>query len=98
MADLTARLVAEGTPSAEGDEAPIAAAHGAHHLAVALVVATIVAREAGSPGVAGIVGTALGVAASPLREAPMPDGYSAALREKERAEYRLPQSGSTSSL
>ncbi|WP_206784784.1 DUF6461 domain-containing protein [Amycolatopsis sp. MtRt-6] len=96
VADLTARLVAGETLTAEGDEAAIAAAHGAHHLAIALVAATIAAREAGSPGVAGIVGTALGVAANLLRAAPMPDGYAAALREKERAEYRLPQSGSTS--
>ncbi|MEV5712595.1 DUF6461 domain-containing protein [Amycolatopsis mediterranei] len=98
VADLTAGLVADDRllPTAEGDEAGIAAAHGAGHLAIALVTATIAAREAGRPGAAGIVGTALGVAANLLRARPMPDGYAAALREKQRAEYRLPQSGSTS--
>ncbi len=95
VADLTAGLVARARLTAEGDEAAIAAAHGAGHLAIALVTATIAAREAGRPGVAGIVGTALGVAASLLRSAPVPEGYAAALREKERAEYLLPQSGST---
>ncbi|MEV7098665.1 DUF6461 domain-containing protein [Amycolatopsis sp. NPDC051045] len=99
VAELTAGLAAGDALApfltAEGDEAAIAAAHGAAHLAIALVTATIAAREAGSPGVAGIVGTALGVAASLLRSAPMPAGYEAALREKQRAEYRLPQSGGT---
>ncbi|MGW4064619.1 DUF6461 domain-containing protein [Amycolatopsis sp. NPDC004747] len=93
VAKLTADLTAGTT--AEGDEAAIAAAHGAHHLATALVVTTIAARETGHPGVAGIVGTALGAAAVLLRSRPMPEGYAAALREKERAEYRLPQHGST---
>jgi len=95
VAESAGGLVAEIPFTTEGDEAAIAAAHGAHHLAIALVTATIVAREAGSPEVAAIVGTALGVAASRLRETPMPDGYAAALRDKERAEYRLPQHGST---
>ncbi|MET9000026.1 DUF6461 domain-containing protein [Amycolatopsis sp. NPDC004169] len=98
VADLTARAADDDrlTLASEGDEAAIAAAHGAHHLAIALVTATIVAREAGEPSTAAIVGTALGVAASLLRTRPMPGGYAAALREKERAEYRLPQHGSTS--
>ncbi|WP_410613052.1 DUF6461 domain-containing protein [Amycolatopsis sp. lyj-109] len=96
VAESTTGLAAEIPLTAEGDEAAIAAAHGAHHLAIALVTATIAAREAGSPGIAGIVGTALGAAAILLRSAPMPDGYAAALRDKQRAEYRLPQSGSTS--
>ncbi len=96
VAELTAGLVAQIPNTTEGDEAAIAAAHGAHHLAVALVTATIAARETGSPDVAAIIGTGLGVAASLLRRTPMPDGYAAALRDKERAEYRLPQSGSTS--
>ncbi|KDN17219.1 DUF6461 domain-containing protein [Amycolatopsis rifamycinica] len=96
VAELTAGVVAGARLTAEGDEAAIAAEHGAGHLAIALVIATIAAREAGHPGVAGIVGTALGVAAGLLREAPMPEGYAAALREKERAEYRLPRSGGTS--
>ncbi|MFB9688752.1 DUF6461 domain-containing protein [Amycolatopsis plumensis] len=91
VAELTAGFPAGDT--AEGDEAAIAAAHGAHHLAIALVIATIAARETGQPGVAGIVGMALGTAASLLRSRPMPDGYAAAVREKQRAEYRLPQSG-----
>lgn len=96
VAELTTGLAARIPHPVEGDEAAIAAAHGAHHLAIALVTATIVAREAGSPEISAIVGTALGVAASLLRETPMPDGYAEALRDKERAEYRLPQSGSTS--
>ncbi|WP_410573042.1 DUF6461 domain-containing protein [Amycolatopsis sp. cmx-4-61] len=98
VADLTAGLVEDTTlfRTVEGDEAAIAAAHGADHLAIALVTATIAAREAGCPDAAGIVGTALGVAANLLRTAPMPAGYAAALREKERAGYLLPQYGSTS--
>jgi hypothetical protein len=93
---LTTDLTDEIPLEIEGDEATIAATHGAHHLAIALVATTIAAREAGNPGVAGIVGTALGVAANLLRSKPMPAGYETALRDKERAEYRLPQSGSTS--
>ncbi|WP_086838788.1 DUF6461 domain-containing protein [Amycolatopsis kentuckyensis] len=93
---LTTGLADEIPLEVEGDEATIAAGHGAHHLAIALVTTTIAAREAGSPGVAGIVGTALGVTANVLRAKPMPAGYERALRDKERAEYRLPQSGSTS--
>ncbi|MDX3194901.1 DUF6461 domain-containing protein [Streptomyces sp. MN03-5084-2B] len=96
VADLTAGLVTEDRlfGSAEGDEAAIAAAHGAGHLAIALVTAAIAAREAGHPEVGGIVGTALGVAADLLRSAPMPGGYAAALLAKQRAEYRMPQLGS----
>jgi hypothetical protein len=97
VADLTAELVTDARlfRIAEGDEAAIAATHGADHLAIALVTAAIAAREAGRPEAGGIVGTALGVAANLLRSAPMPEGYAAALLEKQRAEYRLPQSGST---
>lgn len=99
VAELTAAVVADDVLApfliAEGDEAAIAAAHGAAHLAISLVTAAIAAREAGCPGAAGITGTALGVAAILLRARPMPAGYETALREKQRAEYRLPQFGST---
>ncbi|WP_370963750.1 DUF6461 domain-containing protein [Amycolatopsis sp. cg9] len=98
VADLTAGLVADDALvpflAAAGDEAAIAAAHGAGYLSIALVTTAIAAREAGQPGIAAIVGTALGVAAGLLRAAPMPAGYAEAVREKERAEYRLPRSGS----
>jgi hypothetical protein len=100
VAELAADAVAQGVPApfqtAEGDEAAIAAAHGAAHLALAVVTAAIALREAGSGGTAAIVGTALGVAAGLLRVAPMPPGYDEALVAKHRAEYRLPQTGHTS--
>ncbi|MEU7785148.1 DUF6461 domain-containing protein [Amycolatopsis sp. NPDC049159] len=99
VADLTAAVTADEALApfltAEGDEAAIAAAHGAAHLSIALVTTAIAAREAGQPGIAAIVGIALGVAAGRLRATPMPAGYAAAVREKERAEYRLPRSGTT---
>ncbi len=100
VAELTAAVAADETLApllvAEGDEGGIAAAHGAAYLSIALVTTAIAAREAGQPGVAAIVGTALGVAAGLRRAAPMPAGYAEAVREKERAEYLLPRSGSTS--
>ncbi|MBE1495298.1 hypothetical protein H4696_002398 [Amycolatopsis lexingtonensis] len=100
VADLTAAVAADEALAplltAEGDEAAIAAAHGGAYLSIALVTTAIAAREAGQPGIAAIVGTALGVAAGLLRAVPMPAGYAEAVREKERAEYRLPRSASTS--
>lgn len=77
-----------------GDEAAIAARHGAAYLALAVVVATAVLRSLGT-AVAGetaaIVGVALGVAAVVLPGVPKPAGYAAAVLAKRRAEYRLPQ-------
>ncbi|MET9260135.1 DUF6461 domain-containing protein [Amycolatopsis sp. NPDC004079] len=86
-------------PDAAGDEAEIAAQHGAAHFALAVIVSTAVLRSLGT-AVAGatpaIVGVALGAAAIVLPTVPKPRGYAAAVLAKRRAEYLLPQSSSTS--
>ena len=89
--DLIAPLLVAGP----GDEASITAGHGSAHLALAVVVATVVLREVGCPEVPAIVGTSLGVAADLLRARPLPAGYDDALLEKRRAEYLLPQRANT---
>jgi hypothetical protein len=85
-------------------EAPIAAAHGAAYLALAVAAASAVVGQWQLPGgltprmgsrAAAVVGVAMGVAALLLRESPMPAGYAAALLERIRAEYRLPARGSS---
>ncbi|MBB1151771.1 DUF6461 domain-containing protein [Amycolatopsis dendrobii] len=86
-------------PDATGDEAEIAAQHGAAHFALAVIVSTAVLRSLGT-AVAGeapaIVGVALGATAIVLPTVPKPLGYAAAVLAKRRAEYLLPQSSSTS--
>ncbi|MDQ3789929.1 MAG: DUF6461 domain-containing protein [Actinomycetota bacterium] len=90
------RHVAE-VPDATGDEAEIAARHGAAHLALSVLVSTAVLRSLGSAvaeETPAIVGVALGAAAIVLPRAPKPPGYAAAVLAKRRAEYRLPRSAS----
>jgi hypothetical protein len=88
-------------PDATGDEAAIAARHGAAHLALAVIVSTAVLRSLGT-AVAGatpaIVGAALGAAAIVVPATPKPAAYAAAVLAKRRAEYRLPASASVSAV
>ncbi|WFE41265.1 DUF6461 domain-containing protein [Micromonospora sp. WMMD998] len=83
-----------GTPAGP-DEPSIAAAHGAVHLGLAVAVAGAVVHQADPPVIveraAAVVGLAVGAAALVLREVPLPSTYAAALRERIRAEYLLPQ-------
>jgi hypothetical protein len=77
-----------------GSEAEIVAAHGRAHLALAVVVAAMVVPAADVP-VAGsdpavVVGAAVAAATQVLRARPMPDAYAAALLERRRAEYQVP--------
>ena len=80
----------------DSDEAALAASHGARHLALAVVVATIVVRPLWpfpdfpvTP--AAVIGAALGVVVPILREASMPAEYAEAARAKQRAEYLMPR-------
>jgi hypothetical protein len=77
------------------DEPRVAAAHGAAHLAVAVVTAAVVLREVPLPPMAGetltVLAVAMGAAVVRLRESPMPDGYHAAVLARARAGYRVPQ-------
>lgn len=77
---------------ASGDEAAIAARHGAAHLAVAVAVATAVLRAIGtefSTDPAAIIGVAIGVTALLLPSIPMPPAYEQALLEKRRKDYQF---------
>jgi hypothetical protein len=99
-ADLVVDLVTAlrdlaAVPDAAGDEAEIAARHGAAHLALAVVVSAAVLRSlhtvvAGNT--AAIIGVALGAAALVLPTAPKPPAYAAAALARRRAEYVLPRS------
>jgi hypothetical protein len=76
---------------ASGDEAAIAAKHGAAHLALAVAVSAAVLRAIGTPTAtapAAIIGIAIGVTALLLPEIPKPPAYEHALLEKRRAEYQ----------
>jgi hypothetical protein len=101
-ADLVVELVEAlwdkaSVPDAKGDEAEIAAQHGAAHFALAVVVSaavfgalgTVVARA--TPA---IVGVALGAVAIVLPTAPKPSAYAAAVLAKRRAEYMYPSMSS----
>jgi hypothetical protein len=84
---LTALLDLSG---AGGDEAAVAARHGAAHLALAVAVSTAVLRAIGTPVATrppAIIGVAIGVTALLLPEIPKPPAYERALLEKRRAEY-----------
>jgi hypothetical protein len=77
-------------------EAPIAAAHGAAYLALAVAAASAVLGNWQHPPLvdrpaAAVVGVAAGTAALLLRDAPMPAGYAAALQAKIRQEYQPPR-------
>ena len=102
VVDLVSALrhVAE-SPDATGDEAEIAARHGAAHLALAVLVSTAVLRSLGG-AVAGatpaIVGVALGTTAIVVPQAPKPPGYAAAVLARRRAEYVLPRSAALSAV
>lgn len=85
-------------PDATGDEAAIAARHGAAHLALAVVVSTAVLRSLGAGETPAIVGVALGAAAIVLPAVPKPSGYAAAVLARRRAEYRLPRSSAVSAV
>ncbi|GGN72408.1 hypothetical protein GCM10010112_40670 [Actinoplanes lobatus] len=89
-----ARKAARAGIGVTGDEPAIAAAHGAAHLAVAVVVAGAVVAQTAPPLVdraAATVGLALGAAVLLLRDTPMPSGYASALLDRIRAEYLLPR-------
>ncbi|WP_036559345.1 DUF6461 domain-containing protein [Nocardia brasiliensis] len=74
------------------DEAAIAAAHGASHLALGVAVAAIVLRNVGyGDDPATVVGGALTAASPLLRAAPMPAAYDAARIAKIRAGYLYPR-------
>ncbi|ONI82639.1 hypothetical protein ALI22I_42150 [Saccharothrix sp. ALI-22-I] len=86
-------------PDATGDEAEIAAQHGAAHFALAVIVSTAVLRSLGTAvggETSAIIGVALGAAAIVLPTVPKPRGYAAAVLAKRRAEYLLPRSWSPS--
>jgi hypothetical protein len=77
------------------DEDSIAASHGARYLALSVVTATVVLRSLwANVSEPAIIGTALGIAAPLLREAPMPAAYAEAELAKRRASYRMPRHGS----
>jgi hypothetical protein len=84
-ADLVAALVEAlrdkaSVPDATGDEAGIAAQHGASHFALAVVVSTAVLRSLGTKvaaDTAAIIGVALGAAAIVLPTVPKPPAYAA---------------------
>jgi hypothetical protein len=80
-----------------GDEAAVAAAHGARYVGLTVVVAAAVVRALPiRPRLfeAAVVGLALGCAHILLREVPMPDSYAAAVLAGRRADYRYPRSSS----
>jgi hypothetical protein len=81
---------------ATGDEAAIAARHGAAHLALAVIVSTAVLRSLGTAETPAIIGVALGAAALVLPTAPKPLAYAVATLAKRRAEYQLPRSSTQS--
>ncbi|WDZ83631.1 hypothetical protein [Micromonospora cathayae] len=89
----------DGVPGV-GDEATIAARHGAVHLALAVATAALVVDPRHTPAAvdreAAVVGLGTGVAALLLRETPMPPGYAAARLARIRAEYLLPRESSGS--
>jgi hypothetical protein len=88
-------------PDATGDEAQIAAQHGASHLALAVVVSTAVLRSLGTPAAAAtpaIIGAALGAAVIVLPTVAKPRAYAAAVLDKKRAEYLLPRSSTESAV
>ena len=80
------------------DEAEVAAAHGAAHLALAVSTAAAVLHRAGVHPWAtrppAVLGVAIGTAVLLLQETPMPSGYAAAILAKARAEYLLPRASS----
>lgn len=85
-------------PSDATDEASIAAAHGARHLALAVAIASAVVGQWRAPvagsRAAAVTGVGIGAAMLLLSESPMPAGYAAALLDRARAEYLLPAWGS----
>ena len=108
LAERTSTVVAElaahpriapllAVPAGAGDEAAIAARHGAGHIALAVAMAGALVEQVDAPVIvdrpAAVVGLAVGAAALLLRETAMPDAYAAAVLAKERAEYLLPRSG-----
>ncbi|MER7273058.1 DUF6461 domain-containing protein [Dactylosporangium sp. NPDC000244] len=78
-----------------GDEAAIAAAHGAAHLVLAVAVAGAVVHQVEPPVLvdpaAATVGLGLGAASALLRDTPLPAAYAGALLAKIRREYLLPR-------
>jgi hypothetical protein len=89
-------------PPSAADEASIAAAHGAAHLALAVAVANaVIGRWSPPPALvdspaAAVIGVGAGAAVIVLRDVPMPARYAAAVLEKARAEYLLPRRASGS--
>lgn len=85
-------------PSDAADEASIAVAHGARHLALAVAIASAVIGQWPAPMLgsraAAVTGVGIGAAVLLLSESPMPAGYAAALLDRARAEYLLPARGS----
>jgi len=98
-ADLVVELVEAlrelaSVPDATGDEADIAARHGAAHFALAVIVSTAVLRSLGTAvGAAtpAIIGVALGAAAIVLPTVPKPPAYAAAVVDRTRVEYQMPR-------
>lgn len=78
-------------PPGATDEASIAAAHGAAHLALAVAVANaVIGRWSPPPALAdspaaAVIGVGAGAAVILLRDVPMPARYAAAVLEKARA-------------
>jgi hypothetical protein len=103
-ADMVVELVGAlrdkaSVPDADGDEAEIAAQHGAAHFALAVVVSTAVFGALGTAvarATPAIIGVALGAAAIVLPTAPKPSAYAAAVLAKRRAEYLHPSMASMS--
>ncbi|TCO54128.1 DUF6461 domain-containing protein [Actinocrispum wychmicini] len=96
---VEALLDKAAVPDAVGDEAEIAAQHGAAHFALAVVVSTAVLRSFGTAVAAetpAIIGVALGATAIVVPTVPKPLGYAAAVLAKRRAEYLLPRTASMS--
>ena len=103
-ASLTRRLAGHSlvaplldVPAGVAGEAPIAAAHGAAYLALAVATAGAVVGEWRAPvavdsPAAAVVGVGLGAAMALLREVPKPAGYGAARLARAREEYLMPRS------
>ncbi|GGP51067.1 DUF6461 domain-containing protein [Saccharothrix coeruleofusca] len=103
IADLTARLarhpaLATALAVGDGDEATIAARHGAGHFALAVVTSSAVLRALDAADPPAVVGAALQAVAQLMPTLPKPAAYEAALLAKHRAEYMLPRRASAHPL
>lgn len=95
ITDLTVRLARHPAlaPVLEvggGDEAAIAARHGAVHFALAVVTSSAVLRALDAANPPAVIGAALEAVAELMPTLPKPAAYEEALLAKHRAEYLVP--------